>query len=420
MGSQYLGRSSPPDPPSLRNISSDFKRKKRRRAALSRLATEAAGQAALNGMSMSMDSVLHHFCDDANKASGSTLTKHSSLCTPRQLELSTSPDVLVMAIQPDRRSLWDQLEEALKDLDASGYQPLLEEAQQQLFDLLDSILSTKKSYRRLLQYRGKYAQMLVNALQWSLIREMIIWYNHRHPNLLPFEGVFQPDDDFERVYLVSPYHANGTVMEYLKKYPSVERRLLLLDVLSGLSYLHRNNIVHGDIKGANVLVDAQGRACLADLGLSRLRDAQILTWTSIQSTIAPWGTLHWQAPELLSAQLQDQEHIPPPTTFSDMYAFGCLAYEIFTGLFPFEELWTRGRSYIQVYRVISTQVVLHGRRPQMPAADSPAYSCYGLTDSIWDMMEKCWDREARHRPSADSLSKLPYLVDVPDDRSVRE
>ena len=104
--------------------------------------------------------------------------------------------------------------------------------------------------------------------------------------------------------------------------------LQILDVLSGLSYLHKNNIVHGDIKGANVLVDSQGRACLADLGLSRLIDTQIDTWTSIQSTIAPWGTLLWQAPELLKAQLEDQEHLPAPTTFSDIYAFGCLAYEV--------------------------------------------------------------------------------------------
>jgi serine/threonine protein kinase len=102
----------------------------------------------------------------------------------------------------------------------------------------------------------------------------------------------------------------------------------LLDVLSGLSYLHTNHIVHGDIKGANVLVDPQGRARLADLGSSRLTDAHILTWTSIVSTTPSSGTLLWQAPELLSAQLRGAERLPFPTTLSDMYAFGCLAYEV--------------------------------------------------------------------------------------------
>ncbi|KAJ2922874.1 hypothetical protein H1R20_g14225, partial [Candolleomyces eurysporus] len=103
-----------------------------------------------------------------------------------------------------------------------------------------------------------------------------------------------------------------------------------------------------------------------------------------------------------------------------MYAFGCLAYEIFTGRLPFAELSTRGRSSFQVHRMILTQVVEHGRRPQKPAVDSPPYLCYGLTDSIWDMMETCWDREARRRPSADGLSKLPFLVDVLDDRLAQD
>ncbi|KAJ2925785.1 hypothetical protein H1R20_g11314, partial [Candolleomyces eurysporus] len=265
-----------------------------------------------------------------------------------------------------------------------------------------------------------YRVALLILLGQLLIRETIIWYNHPHPNLLPFEGVFRPDNDFGKVYLVSPFLVNGTVVQYLKKHPNVRRLLLLLDALSGLSYLHRNKIVHGDLKGANVLVDSQGRACLADLGLSRLTDAQILTWTSIQTTSPPWGTLPWQAPELLSAQLQYSEHFPTPTTSSDVYAFGCLAYEIFTGLLPFAELSTGGWSYIQVHRTISTQVVVHGRRPQKPGANDPAYLRYGLTDGIWDMMEKCWKHEARRRPSADDLSGLPFLVDVLDDRPVQE
>ncbi|KAJ2922871.1 hypothetical protein H1R20_g14226, partial [Candolleomyces eurysporus] len=191
--------------------------------------------------------------------------------------------------------------------------------------------------------------------------------------------------------------------------------LKLLDVLSGLSYLHKNNIVHGDIKGANVLVDSQGRACLADLGLSRLTDPQILTWSSIQSIVLSLGTLLWQAPELLSAQLQ--EHFTSPTTSSDVYAIGCLAYEMFTGLLPFAEL-IGSRTLMQLQRMINE--VTQGRRPQKPEVNSPAYLCYGLTDSIWEMMVMCWSGEAKLRPSVDDLSKLPYLVDVVDGRSVGE
>jgi hypothetical protein len=94
--------------------------------------------------------------------------------------------------------------------------------------------------------------------------------------------------------------------------------------------------------------------------------------------------------------------------------------QIFTGLLPFAELSTRGRKY-NWQGMFLIEVVERGRRPQKPSGDSLAFSCYGLTDKIWDdMMETCWDHEARRRPSADELSKLPFLVAVLDDRPNQE
>jgi hypothetical protein len=77
-----------------------------------------------------------------------------------------SSDSPVAVVQPGQRSQWDQLEETLKDLEASGYQHAFEEVHQNLFSLLGSILSTKDRYQRLLQYRGDQAQLLVDTLQW--------------------------------------------------------------------------------------------------------------------------------------------------------------------------------------------------------------------------------------------------------------
>jgi hypothetical protein len=72
-------------------------------------------------------------------------------------------DSPVRPVHPNERLQWDQLEASLKRLDASGY---LGEVQQDLFSVLDSILSTKALNRLLLQYRGEQAQLLVNGLQW--------------------------------------------------------------------------------------------------------------------------------------------------------------------------------------------------------------------------------------------------------------
>jgi hypothetical protein len=84
--------------------------------------------------------------------------------------------------------------------------------------------------------------------------------------------------------------------------------------------------------------------------------------------------------------------------------------QIFTGLLPFAELSALGRLYSFLI-----QVVKHRKRPRKPES-----LCYGLTDSIWNMMETCWSHEARRRPSADELSRVPFLVDVLDDRSNQE
>jgi hypothetical protein len=93
--------------------------------------------------------------------------------------------------------------------------------------------------------------------------------------------------------------------------------------------------------------------------------------------------------------------------------------QIFTGLLPFAELLTRGGMY-SWYGKILLEVVKRGRRPQKPSVDSLAFSCNGLTNDIWDKMETCWDREASRRPSADEFSRLPFLVDILDDRPSRE
>ncbi|KAG9082953.1 copper transport protein ctr1, partial [Ceratobasidium sp. 392] len=120
----------------------------------------------------------------------------------------------------------------------------------------------------------------------SFRRELTAWQKLAHPNILPFIGVVCVDN----VYLgmVSPYMSNGSAPKYLANNPDanvlqiVRASLLrfvpathlkqqLHDVAKGMSHLAAQNppIAHGDLKGANVLIDNDGRACICDFGLSR-------------------------------------------------------------------------------------------------------------------------------------------------------
>lgn len=79
-------------------------------------------------------------------------------------------------------------------------------------------------------------------------------------------------------------------------------------IAEGLAYLHEQGVVHGEVKGENVLVSNELHALLCDFGLPRTADSQT------QTSQVGVGGLRWQAPELMGGGHKAYE--------SDVYAFG--------------------------------------------------------------------------------------------------
>lgn len=75
---------------------------------------------------------------------------------------------------------------------------------------------------------------------------------------------------------------------------------------------------------ANILATESGRACLADFGLSRFQDGAEFSCSQSGSSSLLGGTTRWQAPELLDPEVDS----PKLTTESDVYAYGCVLYEV--------------------------------------------------------------------------------------------
>ena len=94
----------------------------------------------------------------------------------------------------------------------------------------------------------------------------------------------------------------------------------LQHVSLGLVYLHANRIIHGDIKGLNILIDEGERALLCDFGLTKIKsDINSRTESSAQMGFA-LGSRNWMAPELLQGG-----RLKKPC---DVYSFGMTMYEV--------------------------------------------------------------------------------------------
>ena len=92
---------------------------------------------------------------------------------------------------------------------------------------------------------------------------------------------------------------------------------------SALAYAHRQGVVHRDVKPANIMLDEDGWALVADFGIAKVARAEKLTATGLII-----GTAAYMSPEQWAGQ--------DVTGLSDEYALGCVAYELITGRPPFD------------------------------------------------------------------------------------
>ncbi|KAF8676698.1 hypothetical protein AX14_004845 [Amanita brunnescens Koide BX004] len=178
---------------------------------------------------------------------------------------------------------------------------------------------------------------------------------------------------------------NGTLAQWRKKenLPISEIEERMLEVAQGIQYIHSEGVVHGDLRGANVLLDDDFHVQIADFGLTRISEA-----TATQS-----GTLHYNfaAPELFGSSSEtDLPDLDPinRTKMSDVFAFGCLYYEIHYDTMPFAR-----RKEIQIMKLVCA-----GDRP--PRLDEPP-----LCDRAWHLIQWCWESEASMRPAIENVTK---------------
>ncbi|CAE6367489.1 unnamed protein product [Rhizoctonia solani] len=205
-------------------------------------------------------------------------------------------------------------------------------------------------------------------------REIQVWSKRQHHNILKMLGVAVYNN---RIALISPWMANGNLTSYLLKHPEADRYDLCSQVAYAVSYLRYHHIVHGDIKGANVLVSEDYVPKLTDFGSSTL-SKYTLAFTATQ----PYMVLRWTAPEIF---IEGKAH----TFESDVYALGMTILEAFTGSVPY------GSLHDLTVMIRLMQKIPPERPRECMSGEFP--------DALWNLLASSWDVVPKNRPMALSI-----------------
>ena len=235
--------------------------------------------------------------------------------------------------------------------------------------------------------RGRNSRALSNRVGMDAWR--------RFHNLYQFKS--RPKSDSSRKPTILPSRLTGSILHQL------------IDIATGLGYLHSNGVIHGDLKGVsihqlynahptisltntlqpNILLDRSGRARITDFGLAQHALGTV--------SMAEGQSTRWTAPEILSER-------KTPSRLGDVFAFGMVMIEVccdwatvrlsqinhrftffprkaFTGTVPFDD-----HSSLMVVAAI-----MDGRRPPRPTNTT-------LTDDLWELVQRCWSDDPDKRP----------------------
>ncbi len=154
-------------------------------------------------------------------------------------------------------------------------------------------------------------------------REMTILKRLRHPNIVQYFGGGRSGG---QNYFAMEFVPGGSVEQMLKekgKLPWEDALEILQQVAKALEYSHNKGVIHRDLKPANLFFAQDGHVKLGDFGIARDTDATALT--AAGKTV---GTYAYMAPEQISGN-------PPVSRRSDLYALGCVGFELLTGRPPF-------------------------------------------------------------------------------------
>ncbi|KAL2137365.1 hypothetical protein VTI74DRAFT_3305 [Chaetomium olivicolor] len=220
----------------------------------------------------------------------------------------------------------------------------------------------------------------------ALKREISLLRDLRHPNIVQYLGC---GSSAEYLNIFLEYVPGGSVQTMLNSYGALPEPLVrsfVRQILNGLSYLHNRDIIHRDIKGANILVDNKGTIKISDFGISKKLEATNILNGANNNKHRPslQGSVFWMAPEVVKQTSYTRK--------ADIWSLGCLVVEMMTGQHPFPDC-TQLQAIFKIGGAKATPTI-----PEHASEEAKAF------------LARTFEIDHNKRPSADELMECPFLT----------